>query len=59
MGVWQQEIQESRGIIIVPRPDALGMRKPFMDSLFRWWTNEGVCGDEESERQRWTIFTTF
>lgn len=37
----QQEIQESHGII-VPRPGALRIRKPSLDSLFRLWTNKAV-----------------
>lgn len=55
MGGSQQEIQESYGII-VPRPGALRIRKPSLDSLFRLWTNEAVWDSGhwgvEKERQR-------
>lgn len=51
MGGSQQEIQESRGIIIVPNSAVLGIRKPFVESQFRLWTHGGV-GHEEKEGDR-------
>ena len=57
MGGSQQEIQESRGIIIVPNSAVLGIRKPFVESQFRLWTHGGWGMKRKRDTETGTVFT--